>query len=484
MDIGDVRLWMRKHTSSIICYSAYVIAYAALSWATSPHVFDNFPDSHTYLTVSFLGHAERLWTIPVLYFFGASSTGRVILQIAIGVICWIVLAVQLGRVLRVRTIRIIAQALVLLTSLCAPVIQWNRIVLSESITISLTVLLLATSLALARRMDMRALASFLFVAVVWTFSRQVQAFIIVAFVIPFLVLAWRRPKVRRLALIAGSGIVVIGIWGTLTTLQTSSVSPSGIAATNPSEVQLAGIIQFRVATDPGELSYFYSHGLPHTSALKLPPPFTRVGQPVNVNQFADPYAEYRLADDPGFKRWADQRGRDIYLKYLATHPSTALIEPFVHAASLMTMNPDYISTLALPSWASTIVYGNRSSAALPNTPSGAPRSSDSFYGFLLVGVAGLLFCAAAVRHRMTKTIWVSTVAFLFAGVWFVAVWDFAATELPRELIETAVLFHVSMIALIAAVLDSLFSGTSPDSGQPKREKNGGTRAPVSASGTQ
>ena len=51
--------------------------------ATSPHVFDNFPDSHTYLTVSFLGHAERLWTIPVVYFFGASSAGRVILQIAI-----------------------------------------------------------------------------------------------------------------------------------------------------------------------------------------------------------------------------------------------------------------------------------------------------------------------------------------------------------------------------------------------------------------
>ena len=103
-------------------------------------------------------------------------------------ICWIALSVQIGRVLTVRAIRIITQALVLLTSLCAPVIQWNRIVLSESITISLTVLLLAASLALARSMDMRSLAAFLSVAVLWTFSRQVQAFIIVALVVPFLVL--------------------------------------------------------------------------------------------------------------------------------------------------------------------------------------------------------------------------------------------------------------------------------------------------------
>ena len=234
------RLWGRKSLLSLICYSVYVIAYTALSWTRSPHVFDNFPDSHTYLTISFLGHAERLWTIPVLYYFGGSSAGRVVLQTVIGAICWIALSVQLGKALRARIIRIIAQVLVLLISLCAPVIQWNRIVLSESIAISLTVILLAASLALSCRMDMRALAAFLFVVVLWTFTRQVQAFIVVALLIPFLFLAWRRPEARRLALIGGTAVVVIGGWGTLTSLQTSSVSPNGIAATNPSEAQLAG----------------------------------------------------------------------------------------------------------------------------------------------------------------------------------------------------------------------------------------------------
>ena len=347
-----------------------------------------------------------------------------------------------------------------MVSLCPPIIQWNRIILSESLTISLTVLLLAASLALARRMDLPALAAFLIAAVFWTFTRQVQAFIVIALVIPFILVAWRRPQVRQLALVGGTGIVVIGVWGTLTTLQNSSVSPTGISATNPSEVQLAGIIQFRASTDVGELSYLYSHGLPRTSALKVPPPFSKVGQPVNVSQFANPYTEYRLADDPKFKQWADRSGQHVYLKYLITHPTTSVFQPIARAAQLLAMNPDYIATPGLPSWASTAVYGNLSSLAEPNAPSGAPRSSDPFYVVALFGVGSFLFCVAVVRHRLTRVIWVAAAAMLFATVWAIAVWDFAATELPREFIETAALFHVSIFLLIATTLDSLISGVS------------------------
>ena len=202
---------------------------------------------------------------------------------------------------------------------------------------------------------------------------------------------------------------------------------------------------------------------------------------MNATQFADPYAEYRLADDPRFKQWADQRGQDIYLRYLVTHPSTAVVQPLVHAASLMTMNPDYISTPALPSWVSTLVYGNRSSVPFPNVPSGAPRSSDPFYVFFLVPVAALLFCLATFRRRLTRTVWVAVVAFFFAVLWLVVVWDFAATEVPREVIEAAVLFHVSIIVLIAAALDSLFSGIPPDSRQPKPNKRGPARVPAPTS---
>ncbi len=65
-----LRFWAQKYWASIICYSVYVITYVTLSWAATPHVFDQFPDSHTYLIISFFGHAVRLWTIPVVYSSG------------------------------------------------------------------------------------------------------------------------------------------------------------------------------------------------------------------------------------------------------------------------------------------------------------------------------------------------------------------------------------------------------------------------------
>jgi hypothetical protein len=449
--------WVGENKGNVVCYTAFSIVYVALSSVSTPRVYDNFPDSHTYLPVSFLGHAVRLWTIPVLYFFGWTPGGRVALQIVIGLACWITLAVQVGRVLQVRIVRVVAQSVILLISLCAPVLQWNRIILSESLSISLAVLLLATSLALARRMDIRALLVFLVVAVLWTFTRQVQALFVGVLAIPFVLLAWKRPEVRRVAVVGGLGMVVIGVWGTVTALQTSSVSPGKIAATSPSEIQLAGIIQFRAISDRGEMAYLHNHGLPYTSALKSPPPFTTVGQPVNVTQFADPFAEYQLGDDPAFKRWADKHGQSVYLKYLITHPWQAVFQPVIHSPQLMTMNPDYIATPALPSWASTLVYGNLSSVAVPNMPSGAPRSSDPIYAVVLISIAAVLVVLAAVRRRFTRVIWVAVSAIVFIVIWAIAIWDFAATELPREFIEPAVLFHVTAVVLIAAALDSLVS---------------------------
>jgi uncharacterized membrane protein YphA (DoxX/SURF4 family) len=106
------------------------------------------------------------------------------------------------------------------------------------------------------------------------------------------------------------------------------------------------------------------------------------------------------------------------------------------------------------------VYGNLSSLPTPNAPSGAPRSSDPFYVVALFGIGTILFCVAVVRHRLTREIWVAAAALLFAAVWTIAIWNFAATELPREFIETAVLVHVSMVLLIATTLDSLISDRS------------------------
>jgi len=461
------RLSVHENGVSLVIVAAFAVAYGALTFAATPHTIDTFPDSHTYLPVSFLGHAERLWAIPVIYYIAGNSVGRVVVQTIIGLVSWIVLAVQFGAVLQNRMIRYSAQIWLLLLALSAPVLQWNRIILSESLSISFTVLLFAAGLRLVRRTDVGSVALFLLAAILWTFSRQVDAFITAGLAVPIFVLAWRRPHSRRLAFWTALGVILIGIWGTVTTFQTSTVSPGHLAPTNPSEAQLAGIVQFRAATDPAELNYFRAHGLPETPALKIPPPFSTVGQPVNVDQFANPYAEYRLADDPQFKRWANREGQSVYLKYLVSHPWAPLAQTTLNAPRLMTMNPDYVSTLAIPSWISTLVYGNLSSEPSPNTGSGAPRSSDPVYADVLFALGICLFLLAARRRRLNGVVWTTVVAVIFSGLWALAVWSFAATELPREFIETAVLFHIALIAVLLTSLDVIVSnGTGQSRTRP------------------
>ena len=441
--------WVRRHSVSLCICGVFAIAFLALSFVGAPHVVDNYPDSHTYLPISFLGHAQRLWGVPLFYFVGVNSAGRVALQTVFGAICWITLAVQIGRALRTALIRFVAQIVVLLIGLTAPVLQWNRIVLSESITISLTVLVFATWLAFARRMDGRSLAALLVATVLWTFTRQVQTFVVAALVVPLAVLAWRRADIRRLALIGMVGIAVIGIWGAATALQTSKTL---------TEVQVAGIVQFRAIGNSGEMTFLREHGLPKGLALE-PQPFRSMGQPVNVLQFGDPYAEYRLVADPGFRRWVDQDADHALIDYMVSHPWESLGDPLIHAPELLTMNPDYIASPALPQWASTAVYGDLRSVAADNSPAGPPRSSDPIYVVVLFTCGAALFVLTALRRRLSRTIWVAVGGVGFAAVWTIAIWNLAATDYPRIFLPTAVLFHVAIVLLIAGSLDAYFVGS-------------------------
>ncbi|MDQ2728261.1 MAG: hypothetical protein M3Y91_10460 [Actinomycetota bacterium] len=112
----------------------FAAAYLTLATWTLPQVGE-YPDSAFYLRLSFLGNTERLWTVPVVFTLAGSATGQAIAQSAIGAACWIALAVEVGRAVRHLVIAHTAAGLVLLGALTAPVTQWNRVVLSESLVL-------------------------------------------------------------------------------------------------------------------------------------------------------------------------------------------------------------------------------------------------------------------------------------------------------------------------------------------------------------
>jgi len=438
---------LSRNRLSLICYGAFSIAYLGLSWGSSPHVIDSFPDSPSYLAINFLGHAERLWTVPVIYSLGIASIGRVMLQTVIGLLSWTVLSVQLGKSIQTRLIRFGSQLWVLLLALTAPLLQWNRTILSESIAISLSLLLVACSLAFARRKDGRSLAALVLVLLLWAFVRQDQAIVTLAFLVIFAVLAWLGPNLRRLALFGLSAVAFISLWAVIATVNSSH--------TTVQYARLAQFVEWRAFTNPDEIKYLYKHGLPHNSVLKSPPPFTRSGEQENVNQFGDPYLGVLIELDPAFSHWARTQGENVLLGYTLTHPWPTVSEALVAAPQLMTMNPDYLFTPALPQWLSTLVYGNLS-ARVAQTASGAPRSSDPIFLLALLGISITCFSWSAFRGRFSSASVVGAFAIGLAAPWCVLIWNEDAGELPREFVVPAVFVHVALVVLLAGSLDTLF----------------------------
>ena len=164
-----------------------------------------------------------------------------------------------------------------------------------------------------------------------------------------------------------------------------------------------------------------------------------------------------------FKRWETREGQRVLLTYLLTHPWSTIAEPLEHAPQIMTMNPDYGWTAALPQWASTILYGDFASALAPNLPSGPPRSSDPLYFLSLLAIGAVLFVFVVFkrqrRSQFNVSVWVAVWTLGFVAIWAVEIWNLAAGDLAREFIVAGVVSHIALILLIMGCVDSLMSSS-------------------------
>ena len=94
----------------------------------------------------------RSFTIPLFWKLLGNNEGLTTgVQFVISVVCWLVLAWAVAGLSSVRTVQWLAYVLVLGLSLTAPVAQWDRTLLSETLSFSLFVLLVALAIRLIQR---------------------------------------------------------------------------------------------------------------------------------------------------------------------------------------------------------------------------------------------------------------------------------------------------------------------------------------------
>lgn len=425
----------------------------------SPRVF---PDSGTYVEhsrQSLFGQAfwagPRPPTLPLLYkLLPDGDSWRTGAQLAISIVSWLALAAAVAWCVGRRWVRLAGFALVLAFSCTVWVTQWDAVVLSESLSISLSALVLAAWLAYARGPGAWSAGAALAGTLAWVLVRD-SSVVVVAGAAAATVLALLLPGDRRVrgALAVGLvGACALSLWSA-----DHSWDPQGRW-----EQPMQNVIGVRVLTNAGELDWFRDRGMPLSPRLR-----SQAGMPAGsaLLQPGTPGS-----DDPSLvplRQWVRAHARRTLATYLLTHPYRAL-EPVVRDRAIL-FEPDppgrirfggpvrsYRAsgqTRVLPGFAESALY--------------APRAWE-LAAWALLALAAAAFLAWRGRARAA---WLVPLVALVLQVPHAAlVWHGDTVEIPRHAVVVGAMTRAALLVLTVFLVDAVSRGPArgPAPGSPPR----------------
>jgi hypothetical protein len=382
--------------------------------------------SHSVFSLDFLA-GGRSWTVPLVWkLLPDADSARATGQFLISVACWPLLAAAVARCLRPTALRPVAFAVVLLFSLSLAVIRWDTVMLSESISISLTALVLAGWLELVREPRPWLVPALLGATLLWVFARDSNGILALLTVPLALYWVWRPGALGR-----GRALALAG--GTL------AIFLAGVLATTTDQAQLRRnerpilhVIGRRVLADEAKTRWWRDHGMP------APPP--RV---LRERASLAGIAEGGLPTDPATERfleWAREHGRGTLVRYLLTHPAYTVKSTIGKRQRLLGgvtggyLSPD--ARIVVPEPLDRLIY---------------PRTAQDVYFWLIViGVgAGAVALTAGARR-----VWLVPVVALAAQVpHALVVYHGDTLEVPRHAMLVAVTTRLALLMLALLALD-------------------------------
>ncbi len=363
-------------------------------------------------------------------------------QFVIAMLAWVLLAAVAARVARTGVGRVAAVAAVFLVGSCLDVAQWDRLIGTESLSLSLGVLLVAASYWLSQRVTPARAAVVGVIALVWGLLRDANAIVVgmMGVGLAVWVLA-RRSRVRaRLLVLAGACLAVLAL----------SVASADVGARWEQPMQ--NVVTFRVLSSPERRAFFLDHGLPLTDA-EADRIAGRCVNPAGV-------LLCREVTDPAFYRWIDHDARSTYLASWFEFPATTAWEPLAHVRRMVGERFPLAG----------ITFTGLSDGVARSIETVAfPRSPRVILAWLLADGVAL---AVVVRRRGwigAATIPVALIGLTYPHLW--AVWTGDAIELTRHGLAVSVQLRLGLWLLTAAIVDGAGIGRG------RAERTGVTPAP-------
>lgn len=382
-------------------------------------------DSAEYDVLDFTGAARRPWTTPLLYrLVPGEETSLVVAQALVGAIAFTVLAVASHTWFRDRRVAATAALAVMAIGLVRPVTNWDATKLSESLAISLTVLLIAAWAVLVRRPGWPAAAAVLFVAVPWVFVRQSlmpMAWLIAGLTIVAAVVTWRRGGATRVMAGLAVGLVALAGMATAYYGQNREIVNHNLTV----------IVSERIAPVPERRDFFERQGMP---------------VPVSGDM-----GFVSLGEDEEFQAWVDDTGQEVYARFLLMNPWYTFTEPIDdalvahpswldeerhHPSMLSPPDPYGSSRSVLPEPMERIIY--------------EPGSTGSVLFALLVTAVWSLARRRSADRRWAVSI--GTIVLAVASIWIG--WHGAVTELPRLALVGAVVLRLGLVLQVGLLVEA------------------------------
>lgn len=264
----------------VVVGGCYVAARVLLVWQ---QVAKWHPDTASYRAgVSLTGAKSRPWVVPLVHTLFESRWQVMIVQATISGLAFFVLACAIAATMRDQRVRVAVLAGVLALGLSERVVAWDRVMLSESLAISMTALLIAALVHLDRVSAALVTAVF----ALWIFTRDGHLYL--GGLVVVALLAARRYRV-------GFACLLVLVWGCAAAQNNRVIEGYNVTAN----------ISYRIADNPDRLGWFEDHGMPAGPALEL-----------------DPGTRHETFNhDPAMWDWAQNQGPLTYVRFLVTHPA-------------------------------------------------------------------------------------------------------------------------------------------------------------------
>jgi hypothetical protein len=371
------------------------------------------------------GHRPPVYLL-VLRLFAENRQAVTWFQLAIAIGAWAWLAFATARCLRTPLGRAVGFTAVLLLGSCLDTTQWDRLIDTESLSISLGVMIVAAVLWWGDGLTTLGTASLATLVVLWAMLRDANALVVGAAGVAVVItsLAFRR-RIERPVLV----VACLAIACTFGAVVSGDIG-------NRWQQPLQNVVTFRVLESPARESFFLRHGLP------LSPAEARD----LAGRCANPAGTLlcKTVTSRSFYDWIDQEARAVYIRSWFAFPATTLAEPLTHVRRMT---------------GGRLPVGEITGTGLESSYAGKiegivfPRSPRVLLALLAVlAIASVLTIPRRTYGRLVGVA-LALLGLAYVHLW--VVWTGDAVELERHGLVAAIQIVLGLWLLAVGLLDAL-----------------------------